>query len=109
MKLVQRIYYWIEKKFGPYRRPFKYKIVEEFPDKLKKRTVYIERLDGEDYEARFMCPFNCQETIQINLDNDCKPNWWYSVENNITIHPSIWMREGCRCHYFLKNGKIKTV
>ncbi|MEP1939476.1 MAG: DUF6527 family protein [Balneola sp.] len=106
-RLLKRFLYWFEGRFGEHRKPYKLEIVDAVPEKLKNRTIYIERLNGKDYELDFACPFKCGEVIQLNMDKTYHPFWKVYPKNKITITPSIDVQDVCRCHYFIQNGKIK--
>ena len=106
-RFLKRFLYWFEDRFGKYRKPFEFEIVHTIPRKLKKRTIYIERLDGKDYEVDFNCPFQCGEIIQLNMDKTYYPYWGVELDNQVTISPSIFVQDVCKCHYFIDEGKIK--
>ena len=102
---IKRFLYWLEGKFPNFWKSYKFKVVETIPEKLEKRTVYIERLEEKDYEMDFLCPFKCGEVIQLNMDKNYHPFWTTNFKDTIT--PSIDVQDKCRCHYFIRNGKIR--
>ncbi len=74
--------------------------VDSLPNKLKDEIIYIEG----DWTAAFVCPCGCKQTIELNLVDDVRPVW--KVGNDTSISPSIWKRDGCKSHFFIKKGKV---
>jgi len=85
--------------------------VDDLPDNLKRATVYIVGEDGYDWTAAMLCPGGCGKTLEMNLLPDAKPVWQVREQPNriVTLHPSIWMKTGCACHFVLRNGRVRWV
>lgn len=94
------------------RKP-KYKTVwiEDLPEKLEKRKIYIVGGRKYPFQAVFLCPKNCGKKISLNISKQHK-QWerWQIIEHKkdiISLYPSIWMKTfDCNCHYWFKKGRI---
>ncbi|WP_237362010.1 DUF6527 family protein [Rhizobium gallicum] len=55
-----------------------------------------------------VCPCGCGRRLEVMLLKDVKPRWDLSVDKSglPSLHPSVWVAEGCRSHFWLRNGKI---
>ena len=86
-----------------------YVYVEEIPDKLFKKILYIAQDDDEEWLAAMKCPCGCGEVMYLNLLTDTKPCWEVSIthDNRPTLKPSIWRKKDCKSHFFLINGVVK--
>ncbi|WP_277423091.1 DUF6527 family protein, partial [Pseudomonas viridiflava] len=40
-----------------------------------------------------------------------EPRWGYSLDSACkpSLHPSIWLNNGCRSHFWLRHGRIHWV
>lgn len=89
-------------------RNYKYKFVNEVPDKLKSGAIYF--IGHEDYywQAIMKCPCGCKKNLHMNLIPDYKPYWQYKIEKNnrFTLSPSIHRMVGCKSHFFIRRGKV---
>lgn len=81
--------------------------VENLPEKLKNDTLYLVGDQSATWTAALACPCQCGSTIKLNLRGEVKPRWIVSInQDKPTLSPSVWRTDGCRSHFFLKNGKI---
>jgi hypothetical protein len=56
------------------------------------------------------CPCGCGESIELALIPEATPRWKLSLEQNRpSLSPSVWKRDGCRSHFFLKKGRVVWV
>jgi len=81
--------------------------VPEIPDRLKARTLYL--LGAADpWSAALLCPCGCHETIHISLLANESPSWRidFNKTNEATLDPSIWRKQGCKSHFFIRNSRI---
>src|SRR5689334_7375333 len=93
--------FWRWKKFlatvGPRRRV---KIIEGdvLPQKLPFRNLVLAREDGEDWCVGMRCPCGCGARLEMLLLKEVKPRWDARVDawGRISLHPSVWLRDGCR-------------
>ena len=81
--------------------------VEEIPDGLKPRQLY---LVGElkPWSAALLCPCGCKDVIQLSLLPNDSPMWTATSDRKglPTLSPSVWRTTACRSHFFLRNGSI---
>ena len=81
--------------------------VNDLPDDLEDKRVYIIGEDIYKWQAAFKCPCGCDALIQLNLLAEARPYWNVSIKKNlISIAPSIERVSGCRSHFTLKRGHI---
>ena len=82
--------------------------VEELPDTLDARTVYLVGEGVHLWSVAFLCPCGCGETLHMNLLPDARPRWTVTryEDGTVTLHPSVWRKVGCRSHFFLRGGQI---
>jgi hypothetical protein len=61
--------------------------------------------------AQHLCPCGCNEVILLNLNSGRRPCWslHYDLLGRPTVHPSIWRKEGCMSHYWIRNGMTHAV
>lgn len=85
-----------------------YKFVEDLPNSKQDNTVYIVGNTASYWMLAFKCPCRCNATIHLNLIEEVKPNWSFSMKNgeSITIFPSIWRTQGCKSHFSIVSGMI---
>lgn len=96
------IYGWLN---PPYRTAI---AQERLPGKLKKRTLYIVREDGEDEQAAMLCPCSCGRILHMNLLPDERPCWRVDIHKNgtATLHPSVWRQKDCHSHFWFRKGRV---
>lgn len=77
-------------------------------EKVPDKTLVIVGSEGFFKWAVMKCPCGCGDLLTLSLMKSHKPNWRYSVdkENKATLTPSIWKKDGCRSHFFLRKGQI---
>lgn len=84
---------------------------ETLPKKLPKRNIVLLRDAGEDWSVGMRCPCGCGQLIELALIPEAIPRWKLQVELNETptLTPSVWLREGCRSHFFVRRGRVNWV
>ena len=77
------------------------------PDDIVSGEMIIVR-DGVDKWACFNCPGGCGETIKLCLSKKQKPSWAAAPDwlKRPTISPSVRQMNGCRCHFWIRRGRI---
>lgn len=83
--------------------------MEEQPETLAPKTIYLLG-EGENlWFVAMLCPCKCGAVIQTSLLQSARPRWDLVEHNDGTISllPSIWRREGCRSHFFVKRNSIQ--
>lgn len=88
--------------------PFRAIFVDEFPDSLRPRTIYIAGELGHLWAASMVCPCGCGDMIQLNLLPQVRPCWQVEAQDDgtVSITPSVWRQQGCRSHFFVRRGCI---
>ena len=60
-------------------------------------------------KSEFECPCGCGQKVELALIREANPRW--SLRNDLgnhpTLSPSVWLREGCRSHFFVRAGRIR--
>lgn len=89
----------------------KFLYVEDLPENVKSKTIYIVGSNESPWLIAFNCPCGCQNLIQLNLLKDADPCWSYRIspKGKINISPSVWRTKGCKSHFFVHKGKIDWV
>jgi hypothetical protein len=84
---------------------------EFLPINLPERNFVIVRDGKEDWSVGFICPCGCHRKIELLLITDTDPHWIITVDSKKrpTLYPSIWLKNGCRSHFWVKRGKIVWV
>lgn len=105
MKLVSRLWGYIQYLlFGRYISV----LVEDTPETLKSRVVYLSSDEGQEWLAVFLCPCGCAAKIHLNLLPESRPCWRVMMGKYTlpTVAPSVWRTSGCGSHFFIRNGCI---
>lgn len=81
------------------------------PNRLPSRDLLLLRDAGENWSIGMRCPCGCGQPIELPLLAEVKPRWNIRVDqkNRPTLSPSVWLRDGCRSHFFVRNGRIVWV
>jgi hypothetical protein len=88
------------------------KVIEVYgelsPSKLPSRDLLLLREGGEAWSILMRCPCGCDQPVELPLIREARPRWSLRVNKAgyPTLAPSIWRREGCRAHYFVRDGKV---
>jgi hypothetical protein len=78
------------------------------PATLPIRRLVLLRDGDEDWSVTMKCPCGCRQRIELPLLPEARPNWSLRLDERCrpTLHPSVWLKEGCRSHFLLKAGKV---
>lgn len=78
------------------------------PANLPLRNLVLAKEDNEDWAVAFRCPCGCGKRLELLLIKEVTPHWTISVsdEGKPTLYPSIWLKAGCKSHFWLRNGKV---
>jgi len=86
------------------------KIVEGdmLPAKLPRWNLAVARDGDEDWAVGLWCPCGCGRRLEMMLLKEVKPRWDVSVDQrgHVSLHPSVWLCEGCKSHFWVRAGKI---
>jgi Family of unknown function (DUF6527) len=82
-----------------------------FPSTMPRRALILVRDDGEDWCVGFRCPCGCSQRVELPLIQEATPRWTLKLESDGTpsLSPSVWLRDGCRSHFFVRHGKVRWV
>lgn len=87
---------------------YKFRFVDDIPDRLRSGIVYLVGNDGYYWQAVMLCPCGCEKVLHMNLIEDYEPCWTYIIHpKTISLSPSVNRMVECRSHFFLRNGKIE--
>lgn len=94
-------------RLGPHRR---LRIIEgdSLPPHMPRRDLVIARDDGEDWCVGMRCPCGCGYVIELLVVAEAKPRWDVVVDakGRPTLTPSVWLRKGCRSHFWIREGRV---
>lgn len=86
---------------------YKWEEVEELPDLLDAKTVYIVGENGYKWYVALLCPCNCSEIIYLNLLRERHPCWEVKIKKAlISIVPSVWRTQNCKSHFVINKGNV---
>lgn len=90
------------------RRSLKVVDGDTLPKKLPLWTLVMARDDGDDWSVGMRCPCGCGQRLEMMVLKEVKPRWDVSMDSHgyVSLHPSVWLREGCRSHFWIRSGKI---
>lgn len=90
---------------------FQIEDVEDIPESIPDRLIFIVQDGNEPELLVFKCPCGCDADIILNLLKDASPRWCYELNDKktIDIYPSVWRTIGCKSHFFVKDSNIKWV
>jgi hypothetical protein len=110
MDLVWRFWLWLCAWWASlWDRPYRSIMVEELPDRLRAKTLYIAGENGHLWFVAMICPCGCGEVLQMSLLQDARPRWTVSTDSKgvPSLSPSVWRQVGCKSHFFLIRGRIQ--
>lgn len=81
------------------------------PEKLPWRDLVLFQADGEDWSVVMACPCGCGQRVELPLIHQATPRWRLNGgEDRLpSLYPSVWLREGCRSHYYVRGGRVQWV
>jgi Family of unknown function (DUF6527) len=82
---------------------------DSLPRKLPRRNVVLAREGGEDWCVGMICPCGCGTPIELLVIEDITPRWNLRIDKRRlpTLEPSIFLRSGCRSHFWLTRGRVR--
>lgn len=84
---------------------------DALPKDLPTRDLIVLRDGGEDWSVAMKCPCGCGQRVELPLLDEVKPRWTLKLDQQRrpTLRPSVWLKDGCRSHYFVRSGKVVWV
>ncbi len=113
---MKRLYRWLWQIWFEFRKrvfgkqiPLRTAYVTEFPDELDKNYLYLIGENEHIWFATLLCPCGCETSVQLSLLPSSKPHWKVIEHKNgtVTLLPSVWRKDACRSHYFVRRGLIE--
>jgi hypothetical protein len=105
-----RMAFWLKSAMAALSPARRIKVVvgDTLPDKLPRRDLVVAREDEEDWSVGLSCPCGCGQRLEMMLLKQVKPRWDLTVDRKgrPTLRPSVWLRTGCRSHFWVRAGKI---
>jgi hypothetical protein len=112
-QIISRTASWVSSKLAglcPRGKTSAYRCarVDELPDRLANRTLYLAGEEGHIWAAAMSCPCGCGERIELNLLAQVRPSWTAEphADGSVTLAPSVWRQKGCRSHFWVRRGRI---
>lgn len=104
--------YWFRSAFRWFRgqpRPLGTLVVEELPDSLDEKVVYLLGVNQAAWAVAFLCPCGCKSLIELNLLPEARPCWRVRRHRDMTnsLWPSVDRLVGCRSHFWLRRGLVE--
>lgn len=82
---------------------------DEVPDRLPRRAAVLAGPAQNPKWIAFDCPCGQGHRVMLNLDHRRPPTWLLVNQRRLTLSPSIDDYAVGRCHFFIRQGKIKWV
>jgi len=82
---------------------------DSLPSSLPWRNIVLARDGDEDWCVGFRCPCGCGRKIELLVIPEAKPRWTvhHDSAGRVTLHPSVWLKDGCQSHFFVRHGRIE--
>ena len=87
---------------------FKIVFCDEYPERIDTDIIYIMGEGRFFWSIILKCPCGCGDIMQLNLHKDTHPYWniKFHISGAISISPSIWKKDGCRAHFYIKRSNL---
>ena len=78
------------------------------PEEVEFDAFFVVQPKETPKWVMFRCPCPSREVITLSLQDVHKPRWLLrsGKEGRPTLHPSVWRTEGCRSHFWVKDGGV---
>ena len=78
------------------------------PNTLPTFDLALAREEEEDCCIGMHCPCGCGQRLELIVLSNVKPRWDYllNVKGHVTLHPSVWLTNGCQSHFWVRRGKV---
>jgi len=110
LTLLGRVVRWcgtVLDRFGPPRR---IRVVDgdSLPAKLPRRDLVLARDGGDDWCVGMRCPCRCGRVIELLVIAEAVPRWDLSIDKRgaPSLSPSVWLKTGCRSHFWIRQGRV---
>ena len=83
---------------------------DDIPQRVPRNGAVLVGVGAHPKWIAFNCPCRSGHRIMLNTDKLRSPHWTVTTRASLTISPSIDSAHlKRRCHYFIRNGRIKWV
>ncbi len=108
MSFLQWAVAWLGDLFGGGRRKVRFIEGDELPAELPRRDLLVAREGDTLWAAGMRCPCGCGRRLEVMLLPGVKPRWDLTMDDRgrPTLHPSVWVKDGCRAHFWLRRGRV---
>lgn len=110
MTISEKLSRWWRKAaslIGPHR---KLRVIEgdSLPRHMPERDIILARDNGEDWCVGMLCPCGCGHVIELLVVEEANPRWSLKVDSKgrPTLTPSVWLKKGCRSHFWIREGRV---
>jgi len=81
---------------------------DEVTGRPPNRTLVVAREAGTLWQAALVCPCGCGRVLDLMLLREVRPRWTLTVDGRgrPSLHPSVWAKDGCRSHFWLRQGEV---
>lgn len=78
-------------------------------DEVKDKILFVVGGKGYVKWVYIKCPCGCGDVLTLSLMKKNKPNWNLKVDkfNRPTLYPSVWKKDGCKSHFWIRKGKLE--
>jgi hypothetical protein len=81
---------------------------DEIPERLPRAAAVLVGSPSNQKWIAFDCPCRRHHRVMLNLSRNRTPYWSVLTKSPLTLIPSVDdFSGGQRCHYFLRNGKVR--
>lgn len=107
--ILRAVWNWLKSLFGLGEVVVRAEFLDDEPERMVKDRLYVVGHPEHPWKAMIECPCNCGAVIELNLAPPARPLWKITVgaDRLPTVHPSIWRTEGCRSHFWIRDGRIQ--
>ncbi len=82
----------------------------DVPGELSRHALYLVGSPSRPKWAVFDCPCTDRQRLALDLTQTHYPSWRLDLRRGRpTIWPSVDVRAGKRCHYFVRDGRVINV
>lgn len=81
---------------------------DALPPDLPWRDLVVLKDAEEFWSVAMSCPCGCKQRVELPVLPEVRPHWTISVDrrNRPSLHPSVAMREGCKSHFWVRQGRV---
>lgn len=108
----RNIWYALVRAARPRRRTISFVVAvsETAPplDAVQHAVVHVVHANGRNRWAMLRCPCGCNDVVTLSLQDVHHPHWKLArtASGKPTLYPSIRKQEGCRSHFWIREGRV---